>query len=180
MQTIKTTNKIHPLMAGAAASVMLVSLVGVAAIAGLLPNSRGEAAQLAAAPAKPAVEHVVASGQEEAKPAPKAAQKHVAHQPAPVRPVYVQQASAPYHVESGSYSQPQPASQQPVYQQSAYQQPQAQPAARVSPIGIAAGAVVGGVLGNQVGGGNGKTLATVAGAIGGGYLGNEVGKRYGY
>jgi uncharacterized protein YcfJ len=178
MQTIKTTtNKIHPLMAGAAASVMLVSLVGVAAIAGLLPNSRGEAAQLAAAaPAKPAVEHVVASGQEEAKPAPKAVQKRVVHQPAPVRPVYVQQASAPHQVESGSYSQPQPVYQQPA----AYQQPQAQPAARVSPIGIAAGAVVGGVLGNQVGGGNGKTLATVAGAIGGGYLGNEVGKRYGY
>jgi hypothetical protein len=175
MQTIKTTNKIHPLIAGAAASVMLVSLVGVAAIAGLLPNSHGEAAQLAAAPAKPAVEHVAASEQEEVKPAPKALQKRVAHQPATVRPVYVQQASAPHYAESGSYSQPQPA-----YQQPASQQPQAQPAARLSPIGIAAGAVVGGVLGNQVGGGNGKTLATVAGVVGGGYLGNEVGKRYGY
>jgi uncharacterized protein YcfJ len=40
--------------------------------------------------------------------------------------------------------------------------------------------VLGGVLGNQVGGGNGKKLATVAGVIGGGYVDNEVAKRYGY
>ncbi|WP_425916379.1 glycine zipper 2TM domain-containing protein [Pseudomonas sp. GWSMS-1] len=40
--------------------------------------------------------------------------------------------------------------------------------------GTAIGAVVGGLLGNQVGGGNGKKLATVAGAVGGGYAGNKV------
>jgi len=40
--------------------------------------------------------------------------------------------------------------------------------------GTAIGAVVGGILGNQVGGGNGKTLATVAGAAGGGYAGNQI------
>jgi uncharacterized protein YcfJ len=34
--------------------------------------------------------------------------------------------------------------------------------------------VVGGLLGNQVGGGNGKKLATVAGVIGGGLLGNQI------
>ena len=36
------------------------------------------------------------------------------------------------------------------------------------------GAVVGGVLGKQVGGGSGKKLATVAGAAAGGYAGNKV------
>ncbi len=41
-------------------------------------------------------------------------------------------------------------------------------------VGTAIGAVVGGLLGNQVGGGNGKKLATVAGAAGGGYAGNKV------
>ena len=46
-----------------------------------------------------------------------------------------------------------------------------------SGLGIAAGAVVGGLLGNQVGGGNGRSLATVAGAVGGGYAGNEIEKR---
>ena len=46
-----------------------------------------------------------------------------------------------------------------------------------SGVGIAAGVVVGGLLGNHVGGGNGRSLATVAGAVGGGYAGNEIEKR---
>jgi uncharacterized protein YcfJ len=40
--------------------------------------------------------------------------------------------------------------------------------------GTAIGAVAGGLLGNQVGGGKGKTLATVAGAVAGGYAGKKV------
>jgi outer membrane lipoprotein SlyB len=44
-------------------------------------------------------------------------------------------------------------------------------------VGVVGGAVVGGLLGNQVGSGNGRTLATIAGAVGGGYAGNEVEKR---
>src|SRR5215469_7330590 len=43
-------------------------------------------------------------------------------------------------------------------------------------IGTVAGAVVGGVLGHQVGGGSGRDLATVAGAAGGGYAGNRIQK----
>jgi uncharacterized protein YcfJ len=43
-------------------------------------------------------------------------------------------------------------------------------------VGIVGGAVVGGLLGNQIGGGTGKTLATVGGAVAGGYAGNEVQK----
>lgn len=46
-----------------------------------------------------------------------------------------------------------------------------------SGVGIATGAIVGGLLGNHVGGGNGRSLATVAGAVGGGYAGNEIEKR---
>lgn len=51
------------------------------------------------------------------------------------------------------------------------------PAAQGSGVGMVSGAVVGGLLGNQVGGGNGRTLATVAGAVGGGYAGNAIEKR---
>lgn len=40
--------------------------------------------------------------------------------------------------------------------------------------GMAIGAVGGGLLGHQVGGGKGKTLATVAGAVGGGYAGKKI------
>lgn len=41
-------------------------------------------------------------------------------------------------------------------------------------LGTVAGAVVGGVLGNQIGGGTGKTLATVAGATGGALAGRKI------
>lgn len=42
--------------------------------------------------------------------------------------------------------------------------------------GTAIGAVVGGVVGNQFGGGSGKTLMTIGGAAAGGYAGNKVQK----
>jgi outer membrane lipoprotein SlyB len=44
-------------------------------------------------------------------------------------------------------------------------------------VGLVGGALVGGLLGHQVGGGTGRTLATVGGAAGGAYVGNEVQKR---
>ncbi|MBS1216901.1 MAG: glycine zipper protein [Proteobacteria bacterium] len=44
-------------------------------------------------------------------------------------------------------------------------------------LGAAGGAVVGGLLGHQVGGGSGKQIATVVGAVGGAVAGNEVEKR---
>ena len=37
--------------------------------------------------------------------------------------------------------------------------------------------MVGGLVGNQIGNGNGRTAATVIGAVGGGLVGNEVEKR---
>lgn len=45
-----------------------------------------------------------------------------------------------------------------------------------SGLGIAAGAVVGGLVGNQFGKGTGNVLTTVGGAVAGGYAGNEVEK----
>ncbi len=44
-------------------------------------------------------------------------------------------------------------------------------------LGTVAGAVVGGLLGNQVGGGGGRAAATVAGAVGGGLVGNNLENR---
>ncbi len=41
-------------------------------------------------------------------------------------------------------------------------------------LGTVAGVVVGGLLGNQVGKGNGRAAATVAGAVGGGLVGNNL------
>jgi outer membrane lipoprotein SlyB len=44
-------------------------------------------------------------------------------------------------------------------------------------LGAIGGAVAGGVLGNQVGGGTGNTVATVGGAVAGGVIGNEIQKK---
>lgn len=48
---------------------------------------------------------------------------------------------------------------------------------QASGLGAVGGAVLGGLLGNQVGGGNGKKLATVGAAAAGGYFGNEMEKK---
>lgn len=42
--------------------------------------------------------------------------------------------------------------------------------------GLAVGAIAGGILGNQVGKGTGRALATVAGAMVGGIVGHEIGR----
>ncbi len=177
MEMNQPANRIHPLMAGAAVSVILVSLLGVAAMTGVLPSSHATAS-----PATPVTAQapVVAPPSAFAQPAvpqvavaPEVRDEGAVHKTVVHRPP-VQHAQA----QSGQqYSQAAAYQQQPAYTQPApaYQQPA--PAAQNSPIGIGVGAVVGGLLGSQVGGGNGKTLATIAGAVGGGYLGNEVAKR---
>lgn len=50
------------------------------------------------------------------------------------------------------------------------------PASASTGIGVGAviGGVAGGLAGNQVGGGNGKTVATVAGVVGGAMIGNQI------
>ncbi len=45
-------------------------------------------------------------------------------------------------------------------------------------VGAVAGAVIGGILGNQVGGGSGQTIATVAGVAGGAYAGHQLEKQH--
>ena len=69
---------------------------------------------------------------------------------------------------------------QPVrYEEPRYSQPAPAPAQQPNYVGIGTGAVIGGLIGNQIGGGNGKKLATVAGVIGGGIIGNEIANRNG-
>ena len=170
MEMNQPSNRIHPLMAGAAVSVMLVSLVGIAAITGVLPNSHAIAPQITPiATLTPAIAPTSSTAQQVAT-APAFRDEAVAHKTVghhhPVRHAKAQ--TSQQYSQAPAYQRPAPAHQQPA--------PVA-PVAQNSPIGIGVGAVVGGLLGNQVGGGNGKTLATIAGAVGGGYLGNEIAKR---
>lgn len=181
-----TKPKLHPLVTIAAVSVIAFSLVGVAAMTGLIPgvfskNNPAEPAQpaataptapstAAAEPAKPETKPAAeAAATEPAKPEVKPA---TAHKPAASRP----------HIARSNASEPPPP-----------------PRAAAAPItcatcgviesirvveregqgtglGVVAGGVVGALLGHQVGGGTGKDLATIAGAVGGGYAGNQVEK----
>jgi outer membrane lipoprotein SlyB len=163
MEVVKSPSRIHPLVATAAVAVTLVSLVGVAAITGLLPTSNSSVAPQQAisdAANEPQSQQSLQQAQKNSQPAPKSN--------------YAQQAQS----NSNSYGNPAPAA---VARCSSCGEVQAVRAVQHTPkasgVGIVAGAVLGGVLGNQIGNGNGRTLATVAGAGAGGYAGNEVEKR---
>ena len=168
-----TTARIHPLMAGAAISATVLCLVGAASIAGILPKSSANNA-----PAVPA--ELAASSL-----ATPAAQQALAPVAAPVAaPVVAQAAPAPAPVVHKRVvhrvAQARPASRDDdyAYRDTVYREPvrqqQAPAPAQPNYVGIGTGAVLGGLIGNQVGGGRGKALATVAGVIGGGFLGNAV------
>ncbi|MBP1313899.1 glycine zipper 2TM domain-containing protein [Herbaspirillum huttiense F1] len=159
-----SSGRIHPLVAGASVAVILVSLIGVAAMTGLLPSSKSaNSPQQVAAMEQAGQPGQAAQGQQ---------------------PLVQQQApqSTSYQPQQGAYPAQAAA---PVAQRAAAVCSSCGEVIGVrtvrhsvptSGVGIAGGAVVGGLLGNQIGGGTGRTLATIAGAVGGGYAGNEVEK----
>lgn len=165
METSATSNRIHPLMAAAAVSLTLVSLVGAAAIAGLLPNSHGAAATN---PAAGITNNGTAPLAQQSVQAP--AVREVVRYKTVVRHDYSRPKQTAYDSDRSQLAQ---AEQARDYRQApAYQQPA--PVVQNSPLGIGIGALLGGLAGSQVGGGNGRTLAAIAGAVGGGYVGNEI------
>jgi outer membrane lipoprotein SlyB len=160
------TSRIHPLVAGAAISVMLVCLVGVAAITGIIPGAHSTATPAAvvspsattAAVSTPATETKVAA--KEAEPAKRPVAKQTQAKASAPRTQVAQSTQAAVCSNCGRVESVDAIKQK----------------GEASGVGVVGGAVVGGLLGNQIGGGNGKTLATVAGAVGGGYAGNEIEK----
>lgn len=190
MENNKPSNRIHPLVAGAAISVMLVSLTGVAALTGLIPNSHSSNHPVAEnTTAPPATQSPLASvgaatsatsPANLAEPKAKTEEEPVAEsKPAPA-PRRTHTAKATHSQPRTSYAESTTVAQAPEICSSCgrVESVQAvQQAAKPSGLGVAAGAVLGGILGNQVGNGNGRTIATIAGAVGGGYAGNEVEKR---
>jgi uncharacterized protein YcfJ len=160
MSIVQNNRRIHPLVAVAAAAVTLFSLVGIAAVTGLLPNSYGSVQ-------KTDIQTVTQTDTlAEAKPTAKTLlPKPVAQSGTGVSKAGTQDTAARGQRETEPVPVTAPA---PVAHK---QEP------KNSPVGIGVGAVIGGVLGNQVGSGDGKTLATILGAVGGGYIGNEVAKK---
>jgi outer membrane lipoprotein SlyB len=165
MNNNTSNSKLHPMIMAAAAAVVLVSGVGVAAIMGWLPSSNSQnqdpslapngqplAAQSAPAPA-PAREQV----REPAREPVREPVREAAHDKPVVKHTPVKSAPAVCHscgvVEAVN---------------------EIETRAEGSGVGAVGGALVGGLLGNQVGAGNGRKLATVAGAIGGAVAGNQI------
>ena len=175
-----TQPRLHPLVGAAAASVLLVSLLGAAAITGILPTSHSSVSPANNPASNPSVSSL-ANPTATNSSNPQAVSQLAA---APVSTMTPAPAPAPRQVHSKHHSE--------VKQHSAAVKVQstcancgtvvavntiAHAAPQTSGVGVVAGALLGGVLGNQVGGGNGRKIATVAGAIGGGFAGNEVEKR---
>jgi outer membrane lipoprotein SlyB len=150
----------HPILIVAGTAVVLVCLTGTAALLGWLPSSVG-ATGVAVAPAQPMM--AAADGRQ---------------------------------AEASRYAAPHRAAAAPVAYRHAYAEPVHHERAQVcqncgtvdsireittrgdsNGLGAAGGAVVGGLLGNQVGGGHGRQAMTVVGAIGGALAGNQIQKQ---
>jgi outer membrane lipoprotein SlyB len=145
-------NRTHPMLIIASTAVVLVSLTGIAALMGWLPNSTGaNAGAGASALTSPAL----AAQQVATNPAPQRVAAAVHHHPR-AEPMHRAEAlvcqncgtvESIHEITTGGDS---------------------------NGLGAAGGAVVGGLLGNQVGGGHGKQAMTVVGAIGGALAGNQI------
>src|SRR5438445_9130360 len=108
MEMNQTSNSMNPLMAGAAVSVMLVSLLGVAAITGVLPNSHGTAAETARIAAQTAEAAPASTQQVAAAPA---AVKEVVEHKTVVHHQYVQHQAASTRARPVQVAQAEPVRQ---------------------------------------------------------------------
>jgi outer membrane lipoprotein SlyB len=167
----------HPFVIIAAIAVTVFSLVGIGAVLGWVPTSIGGGGITPAkAPAEATEPAAQAPGPQKAQAntAKPAASNRVARQarpqPKPVAKSAPEQAVVP--------PAPAPAVVAAVCRECAVIEEvrEVEKAGEAGGGGAITGAIVGGVLGHQVGGGRGKDLATVAGAIGGGFAGHEIEK----
>lgn len=183
--------RMHPLVAAAAGSIVVVSLLGVAAITGVLPVAKSTDAP---APGSNNSQYALTSPQQTPPPAQS---QQMTSAPAPQQAQRTPQ--PPQAPQEAQYAPQQAPAQRAPAPQPSYAQQTAAPAQQqaatcstcgtvqsVQPIrteghatglGAVGGAVAGGLLGNQFGAGNGRTAMTVVGVLGGGLAGNEVEKR---
>lgn len=141
---------LYPILLIAGVSVIVASLLGIAAMTGLLPQAQSQPAVTAAATGK------AVSETPPANPLPK---KAAAPKPAAQRSSDVKTAAARCD-DCGVVESVRSLERK----------------GEGSGVGAVAGGLVGGILGNQVGGGNGRTAMTVVGAGAGAYAGHELEK----
>lgn len=176
----------HPLLIAAAIAVILFCTIGIAAIMGWIPNSTGgtagtprtadplvmadapAAAQVAPVSDLPPSALVEQSGPQQYGDAP------VVAAPGPQKYAPESEAPAPRVAERRRVAAAEPASKWCSNCGNIESVRKLTTRARGSGVGAAGGAVLGGLLGNQIGDGSGRQIATVAGAVGGAVLGNQV------
>lgn len=150
----QVNKSLHPLMWIAGIAVILLSAAGIAAIMGWIPSSKSVSDNATVAKADNPSENSEKSAAKTdtsantSKPKTRVAQQHAANT-APAKPVCA---------ECGVIESTREVTQR----------------GESTGVGVVGGAVVGGLLGNQIGGGHGKDAATVLGAVGGAVVGNEV------
>jgi outer membrane lipoprotein SlyB len=177
MEANTTTRRLHPLVAAAAVSVMVFSAVGVAAITGLIPHSKGDEQPPVAAAEAPApnAESMPAPAPVATPPAPPV-KKHVAKaHKAPTPPAQVAYAPPPPPVAQApqTYEAPKPAVKPGTYGVVESVR-EVEDKGQANGVGAVGGGVAGAVLGHQLD--HGSKLVTVLGAAGGALLGNQIEK----
>ncbi|MRW94248.1 glycine zipper 2TM domain-containing protein [Duganella sp. FT80W] len=160
MDTPHIKSSPHPVMVIAAVAVVLFCGVGSAAILGWLPTSNASV-PAAVSGLPPAPEHASNASYNNAAP--------TANSMAPTgsaEPALAQGAGQNAEPEARNA----PCANCGVVEsvRAVEHRPQS------SGVGAVGGAVLGGLLGNQVGSGHGRQLATVAGAVGGAVAGNQI------
>ena len=164
-----TTKSLHPLVLAAAVAVLLFCGVGTAALMGWLPSSQRDAQPLAASTSAEQLASLQAN-QPQANLQPASAQALAALPPQQQQQPVRQPQQQPQQQYAAAAPAPQVCSNCGVIEAIH----EVNTRAEGSGVGAAGGAVVGGLLGNQVGGGHGKQLATVLGAVGGAVAGNQI------
>ncbi len=157
----KRRGMLYPMLVIASVSVIIFSALGIATLTGVMPNALSQKHELSSSSPS------TASDPQAYPPPPTGHTAAAATQPAERRPpaprAYPSQPVARVAADCASCGVVESIQTQEVKGQG-------------SGLGIIAGGVVGGILGNQVGAGHGRDLATVAGAVGGGFAGNEIEK----
>jgi len=201
----RSPNRLHPLLALAAVAIVIASLTAVAAITGVLPlassanspQGQNQPTQLAAnsgvtdsaapapldnlAPAAQSANQSTIPPADQPPPqAPQAPQANAApapdlqaQAPAPVNQYAPQQPPAAANSGYGT-APPPPASCRGCGTIVSIQEVQRE--GQSTGLGAVGGALAGGLVGNQFGGGGGRAAMTVLGAVGGGFAGNTVEK----
>jgi len=153
-----TQNRVSPIVAIAAVSLIIFSVVGIGVMAGVIPSSFSKSAdpvgpvQTTAPGSAKLPQAANQSGARQAQSASSNPTRVAAAEP--VKP------ASPVCADCGKVTTVQMVEQE----------------GEGTGLGAVAGGVVGGVLGNQIGRGNGRKIATVAGAAGGAYVGHQAEK----